>query len=235
MKTTKNAETILFASLITLLAPLSSLRATVLFVDNFTGSSTANLTAQSGSPWVSVGVDNVVKADGSFTIVGGSQFAYYTPFTMGAGGKWLISLNMTQTTRTNWFGLALDAGTIPAGTFNFDTAYNLSSSELFANGFTFVTGGGAAMTNGETSTYSIAVDNTGANTLLSYYKNSNLLNTYQFASMQTITSAGLVGFNDAQGKFNSFTIESIPEPSTWAMLALAGGIGALTMSRRRNS
>lgn len=237
MKTTKNAETILLASLITLLAPLSSTRAAVLFADNFTGNSTENLTAQLGSPWVSVGVDNVVKADGSFTIGSGGQLAYYTPITMGAGGKWLISLNMTQTSSPAncWFGLALDTGTIPTGTFGFESSMLLNKLIYPVGASSAALSGMPQMGNGETATYSIAVDNTGAETLLSYYKNSNLLNTHQLSSMQTITSAGFVDWNTGEGKFNSFTIESIPEPSTWAMLALAGGFGVLTMYRRRNS
>jgi hypothetical protein len=236
MKTTK---TNLLSVLTTLMVALSSTQAAVVFQDTFEGSSATVL----GSPWTQLGTN--LKADGSFSLsAGGSFTAYYSGVTMGAGGKWLISVDMSTTTRPggSMFGLGLKAGAAPASVWQLMSTSNLNSGEMYAIPSTWTSGGwqavpgGQTMGDGQRATYAIEVDNTGTDTLLSYYKGSTKLGTWANAGLGIIeyTSTGLVGYNTSSGDFNSFTIDQtaqIPEPSTYA--CLLGGIAALLLIRRR--
>jgi len=199
---------------------LSAAQAGVIFQDDFTGDDTAELT----TPWTQTEAAKL-KKDGAFAIGEGigpaGQFAaYYSGVTMGAGGKWLISAEITQTKRTDgWagLGLALDAhpdiwklannSILSSGELVYQTPWGNPSSECH------YLSGGTPLNDGETVTYAIQVDNTGTDTVLSYFKDGILLSSWTNTGHGILTygSQGLIGYTPGAvlGKYKKFTIETV--------------------------
>ena len=195
-------------------------QAGVIFQDDFAGDNTTELEP----PWTQTEAAKL-KKDGSFAIGEGTgaagQFAaYHSKVTMGAGGKWLISAEITQTKRTKgWAGLGLAVSKLPdvwklannsilsSGELVYQTPWGNPSSECH------YLSGGTPLNDGETVTYAIQVDNTGTDTVLSYFKDGKLLTTWTNTGHGIITyeSQGLIGYSPgaASGKYKKFTIETV--------------------------
>lgn len=193
-------------------------QASVIFQHDFTGDNTNELE----TPWTQTEAAKL-KKDGSFAIGGGGagQFAaYYSVVTMGAGGKWLISAEITQTKRTDgWAGLGLAHDKHP-DIWKLGNNSILSSGELVyqtpwgnpSSKYNYLSGG-TPLKDGETVTNAIQVDNTGTDTVLSYFKDGKLLTTWTNTGHGIITyeSQGLIGYTPgaASGKYKKFTIETV--------------------------
>ena len=192
-------------------------QARVIFQDDFAGDSTTELE----TPWTQTEAAKL-KANGFFSIGGdgAGQFAAYSGVTMGAGGKWLISAEITQTKRTDgWagLGLALDAhpdiwklannSILSSGELVYQTPWGNPSSECH------YLSGGTPLNDGETVTYAIQVDNTGTDTVLSYFKDGILLSSWTNTGHGILTygSQGLIGYTPGavSGKYKKFTIETV--------------------------
>jgi len=192
----------------------------VIFQDGFIGD---NTNEELLTPWSQAEVGKL-KKDGSFAIgeangAAGQFAAYYSGVTMGAGGKWLISAEFIQIKRNEgWAGLGLAISKLP-DVWKLGNNSILSSGELVyqtpwgkPDEYHYLSGG-TPLNDGETVTYAIQVDNTGTDTVLSYFKDGKLLTTWTNTGHGIITyeSQGLIGYTPgaSSGKYKKFTIETV--------------------------
>lgn len=235
---------------IAVLSHATSASAAIIYSDDFSGSSGANLNGT--APDVRPGTQTwtaatAIKADGSVSGVG--HASAYLPFNPVAGNVYTMSVdvNVTGGTGGNWFALGFAADDEIFGwhsTSANPTAWILarhpgqSDSQSFLGPNTGGDANHAAISNGNLK---VVLDTTLPLWKVDWYINNVSVRSTSFTSNPTINYVGLTRADNAVGLFDNFSLSTpspaaaVPEPSSLTLLAIgmvALGVWRVTRKNR---
>ena len=242
----------LAATVVALGWTVQSASATVIYQDNFPGSSTNPLNGTSpaadstGATWTAF----MWNADGSVNVPNNSgSVNAYLPFAPASGQIYTLTEGISATSGSGWAGLAfLSSG---AGLTSGGGVAMLSNSEMSmldwvspnANAAisTFTGPGTGGVANWDYPYQGTGVQNlqmvlntAGTNWTVQYSDNgTDLGSLYTYATNPTIGDVGF-GISAASGQVSNFSLTSspVPEPAALGLFVL-GGLGLLLISRKR--
>lgn len=236
-----------------ILLACSSLQAATIFSDNFDGTGVLNGTTPDtttgAAAWVS---STAFNANGAFLASSGTAGASATLlFTPSSGEVYTLESRMDVTSTTGWLAMGFATGQSTANNAN---ARFVNGSTPLGRVWMLMgeAGGGAAWQDGtsvnhvEDNTISvtgtidlrIVLDTTAATWTSTWYAKDATVGSYTLikgtenvVSQAAINSVGFaLSGNSVPGTITSFSLTTIPEPSSAALL---GGLGFLVMFRRR--
>ena len=224
---------LLCAMLFTFLSAEQALAQTIIYQDDFSGSSSANLhdttpdTTTGGNKWLA-DTDPLRdwKADGSIDNGGGSA-AYngyaFLPFTPEAGKVYTLSIDM-NVTPSSWFALGfMSTNNTTSGGFYLESTGDGSPWMLLRGdgtaGKSFAgpsTGGGADLPSRDGNTVSIVLDTTGTDWVATF-NNGSESNSVTYTGLDISDDINYVGFGrqtTATGSVDNFSLTTPPPPAT---------------------
>jgi autotransporter-associated beta strand protein len=197
-------------------------------------------------------VNNTTTFSGGFAAISGSGTA--TGITLRGSGEVIISgassalvenITLTETitlTLNNSFGggVAVGAGATLGGTGSMAGNLSLASGAKFIFDLNAV-GANALTVNGSTVSFGafgiddlIGLDNTVANGAYTIIDGSATIDTINLSNLGEVNAFDLGDGKSAYFSEGSLVVNVVPEPSTYAMLALAGaGFAGYVIRRRR--
>jgi fibronectin-binding autotransporter adhesin len=197
-------------------------------------------------------VNNSTTFSGGFAAMGGSGTA--TGITLRGSGEVVISgassalvenVTLAETitlTLNNSFGggVAVGAGATLGGTGSMTGSLSLASGAKFIFDLNAV-GANALTVNGSTVSFGafgiddlIGLDNTVANGAYTIIDGSATIDTINLSNLGEVNAFDLGDGKSAYFSEGSLVVNVVPEPSTYAMLALAGaGFAGYVIRRRR--
>jgi hypothetical protein len=189
----------------------SQAQETVIFSDNFAGSSSESLggktTTTGGGIWQIPGVEDAIKADGSFSGTG-QKWLNWTP---SSGFVYELKVTINQTSGT-WAGLCFKpAGTPPDGNPIWAGFGASGVGTMLDVEGTWPSAGGIG-DNG-TGTYMIRLDTTAANWKTSYFFNGTQKGTtHTWSTNPSIDGVAIISYDNSVtsiGSFSSFELKSL--------------------------
>jgi hypothetical protein len=245
----KTAAAIAIAGMTALALGSTVARATVVYQDNFSGSSSNSLvglspTTDTGSAtWATtldVGATDTFQADGSVTSIT-TNYGDYLPFTPENGNIYTLSATLDPAS-TGWVGMSFGAY-IPADHSGVGPSIIAHYEGKTATITDFSIGNTSTPFNGTGNvpldeTASIVLNTMSTQWTATYYYNSNDLGSVTYAAGSNPTgingvAIAAVGSTAApfSGSVANFELQAVPEPATLGLFAL-GGMGLLMAGRK---
>ncbi|MGZ0657355.1 PEP-CTERM sorting domain-containing protein [Coraliomargarita sp. W4R53] len=225
-----------------------TLNAESIFQDDFSGSPTADLNGSSldvtvgGQTWRA---NSNFKADGSLVAEGGHSAAFLD-YSLSAGYVYTLSADLTTVTQ-NWMAFGFvqnteslssrhpDAASGIAWALHRDTDAETSDQQVFggvrANNLVY-----SSELDSSTITYQLILDATDANNVLfsASINGSSVVTEENLGTLSELNIGGL-GFSSSAGAIGSidnFSLSSVPEPSSFALVGGCLGLVVVLLRRR---
>ena len=205
----------------------SQAQETVIFSDNFAGSSSESLggktTTTGDGVWQVPDVDDAIKADGSFAGTG-QKWLNWTP---SSGFVYDLKVTINQTSGT-WAGLCFKpAGTPPNGNPIW-TGFGSTGVGTMLNVDESWPGGVGSIGANGSGTYMIRLDTTAANWTTSYYFDGvQKGTTHTWTTNPSIDGVGIISYDNTEtsiGSFSNFELKSQLPGITIAYSNGGGGV-----------
>jgi hypothetical protein len=206
--------------------------AALIYQQPFTGSSASSLTGTAVTTGTGFWGDQTgrFKLDGS---VAGVWFSSATlSFTPTVGNIYTMQATLNATSGNDWNQLYMGFFNASGGD---STTINSSASSwmgLDASGHWLVNGGHEGTTSGPL-TLKIVLDTTETQWKSKFYVNDFYVSwkDQTFTTNPTISTVGFGTQNNTGGTISNFSLNVVPEPSTYFLMS--GGIAMLLLNRRR--
>ena len=205
----------------------SQAQETVIFSDNFAGSSSESLGGKTPTTgdgvWQVPDVDDAIKADGSFSGTG-QKWLNWTP---SSGFVYDLKVTINQTSGT-WAGLCFKpAGTPPNGNPIW-TGFGSTGVGTMLNVDESWPGGVGSIGANGSGTYMIRLDTTAANWTTSYYFDGVQKGaTHTWTTNPSIDGVGIISYDNTEtsiGSFSNFELKSQLPGITIAYSNGGGGV-----------
>ncbi|MGC8559906.1 MAG: PEP-CTERM sorting domain-containing protein [Phycisphaerae bacterium] len=217
-------------------------RATVIYSQTFSAQASGALnlvaptTGPSGQDWLTV-AGNFYPVPATGGTLDTKGYGSYLPFKPAQGNIYELSATLdpiSSSNNTNWLSVGFGSG-IPAS--NQGPAMLLRvNGEIGLSDGTTGSAGTAPTTSGSYTTNELAevVLNTMSTawTATWYYNNVDL-GSVTYTTNPTITGVA-IGSNAVNGQFNSFELQTVPEPTALGLLGI-GAVGLLLAARRKRA
>lgn len=243
-----SAPSAVLAALALAMAPAQAV--TVIYSDDFSGSSGTNLNGQAPDTrpgtetWTASTTAAQWRANGSIAAGSGQIRSAFLPFMPTVGKVYTLSLTINSTNNnTDWLGMGFTQGanttadffgtTNNAGPWLFDVGNSGNTTTLLGAGTTGSTPGldGSLAVTGTNiqHSYSIVLDTNPTLWTATWFRDDVEIRTAAYTTNPTINHIGITRFSTGAGTVDNLSLTVVPEPSS----VLLGGLGLLALLRRR--